>query len=446
MSELSNARVLVVGLGSSGLAATEALLAGGAVVRVSEERPDPAGAQELRSRGVEVLVGGHEPDHLEGIELVVTSPGVVERAPILTWAAERGLPIWSELELGWRLVRVPSVAVTGTNGKSTTTELIACMLRASGLRAIACGNIGYPLSSAAREEHDALAVEVSSFQLRFAPSLAPQVTALLNVAPDHLDWHGSFDAYADAKARIFAKQSGEDVHVANRDDERASVISKAAPCRLVWFGLGEPGESEIGFVGDDLVARLDGEVRLGPSPRPDPTFREDAAAAAAVALAFGVQPGAVVEGMCSMRPASHRGETVATAGDVTFVDNSKATNVHAVLATMRGRHRVVLIAGGRAKGVDLAPLRQIAPELAGVVAIGEARDELMQLFDGTTQVREAGSIEEATELAFELAPERGQVLLAPACASWDMFRDYGERGDRFAQAARTIARRMQADV
>lgn len=435
---LRGVHVLVVGLAASGLAAARALVEEGARVRVSEERSDPEGATTLQALGVEILTGGHAPEHLAGIELVVTSPGVPERAPILTWALERGIVVWSELELGARLTRAAYVAVTGTNGKSTTTEMVASMMRADGLDAIACGNIGYPLTVAARETHDALAVEASSFQLRFVDAFSPNVSVLLNLAPDHLDWHGTLDAYGDAKARIFEHQRGDDVHVANRGDESAAAISRRATCRLVWFGLEEPGEGEVGYIGEELVSRLDGEMHLGRPPLDDDGFREDAAASAAAALAFGLSAEGVVEGLRRMRPLAHRGEIVARPGDVPFVDNSKATNVHATIATLRGRERVVLIAGGMAKGVDLSPLAAIGPQLAGVVAIGEAAPQISALFEGVVPVRTAASIEDAVREAYDLVPSDGTVVLAPACASWDMFTDYAERGDRFSAAARRL--------
>ncbi len=435
---LRGVHVLVVGLATSGFAAARALVEEGARVRVSEERSDPEGATMLRALGVEVLTGGHAPEHLDGIGLVVTSPGVPERAPILAWALERGIVVWSELELGARLTSAAYVAVTGTNGKSTTTEMVASMMRADGLDAIACGNIGYPLTVAARETHDALAVEASSFQLRFIDAFSPNVSVLLNVAPDHLDWHGTLDAYGDAKARIFEHQRGDDAHVANRGDERAAAISRRARCRLVWFGLEEPGEGEVGYIGDELVSRLDGEVFLGRPSLDDDGFREDAAASAAAALAFGLSAEGVAEGLRRMRPLAHRGEIVARPGDVPFVDNSKATNVHATIATLRGRERVVLIAGGIAKGVDLSPLASIGPQLAGVVAIGESAPQITALFEGVVPVRTAASIEDAVRDAYDLVPPDGTVVLAPACASWDMFTDYAERGDRFSAAARRL--------
>ncbi|HET7870183.1 MAG TPA: UDP-N-acetylmuramoyl-L-alanine--D-glutamate ligase [Actinomycetota bacterium] len=435
-------RVLVVGLGVAGRAAARVLAEEGAKVRVTEARAKDADAGEIRELGAEVLTGGHEPWHLDGVTAVVASPGVPEGAPILRWAADRGVAIWSELDVGARLCHVPFVAVTGTNGKSTTTMMVAAMMQAAGLDATACGNIGHAFSLAAREGHAALAVEASSFQLRFHHWLHPRVSVLLNVAQDHVDWHGSFERYAEAKARVYERQNENDVHVGNADDDRGRQISAGAPCRVVWFRMGPPGDGEVGFVGRELVARMDGEAALGTPVSKAFGFRADAAAAAAAALSFGLPPGPVAEGLRRTRPLPHRGEEVARVGSVTFLDDSKATNVHAALHALSGRHDVVLIAGGVAKGVDLSPLAEAAPALAGVVAVGEAAPEIAMLFDSRVAVSKAGSIEEAVREAFELAPQRGTVLLAPACASWDMFRDYAERGDRFARAARGLAREM----
>jgi UDP-N-acetylmuramoylalanine--D-glutamate ligase len=435
-------RVLVVGLGVAGRAAARVLVEEGAEVRVTEERAEAVRAREIRELGVEVLTGGHEPWHLDGVTAVVASPGVAERAPILRWAAERGVAIWSELDVGARLCHVPFVAVTGTNGKSTTTMMVAAMMQAAGLDAAACGNIGHAFSLAAREGHAALAVEASSFQLRFHHWLHPHVSVLLNVAQDHVDWHGSFERYAEAKARVYAHQNENDVHVGNADDDRGREISIGAPCPVVWFRMGPPGDGEVGFVERELVARVDGEARLGTPVSDAVGFRADAAAAAAAALSFGLPPGAVAEGLRRTVPLPHRGEEVARVGSVTFLDDSKATNVHAALHALSGRHDVVLIAGGVAKGVDLSPLADAAPALSAVVAIGEAAPEIAALFESKVAVSKAGSIEEAVREGFELAPRGGTVLLAPACASWDMFRDYAERGERFARAAQRLAEEM----
>jgi UDP-N-acetylmuramoylalanine--D-glutamate ligase len=433
-------RVVVVGAGVAGTGAARVLAAEGAHVLVTEARPaaEIATAAELGGMGVEVRSGGHDRDHLDGATLVVTGPGVPPDAEILRWARAAGLPMWGEMELGARLARAPYLAVTGTNGKTTVTAMIEACLRTGGHDALACGNIGLPFPEAARQDRDVLVVEVSSFQLALQESFHPTISILLNVAPDHLDWHGSFDAYVAAKGRIHALQRGTDVHIGNRDDPVGSTISSAAACVQRWFRLGAPIEGEVGYVDDELVARLDGEHRLGRIDAGSAGYREDAAAAAAVALTYGVDAAAIAAALASFRPAPHRGEVVATVEGVRFVDNSKATNVHAAAAAIDAAGPAVLIAGGRAKGVDLSPLRDHAGALRAVIAIGESAPDVVRVFDGAVPVSTARSIEEAVRDAFAASAPGDAVLLAPACASWDQFHSYAERGDRFAAAARSL--------
>jgi len=428
---------IVIGAGIAGSAAARVLAAEGATVLVSEAGGAGRAAQDLGALGVEVLDGGHVPEHLDGATLVVPSPGVPPHAEILRWARERGVPVFGEMELGARIATAPYLAVTGTNGKTTTTQMLTACLQADGTDAVACGNIGRPFAAAARESHDALVVEVSSFQLETQTSFHPRVSVLLNLAPDHLDWHGTFEAYAAAKARIFANQADGDVHVGNRDDEAAAGLSRSARCPVRWFTTGEPDGQEAGFRGGRLVAGWSG-ADLGSVTPDTPAMRADAAASATAAHAFDVTDEAIARGLDGFVPAAHRGEVVADVEGVRFVDNSKATNPHATVAAVGDAEGVVLIAGGDAKGVDLSPLAEIADRLAGVVAIGAAAGQVRSAFEGRVPVRDAGSIEEAARIAFESARPGGTVLLAPACASWDMFRDYTERGDRFAAAARAL--------
>jgi UDP-N-acetylmuramoylalanine--D-glutamate ligase len=430
---------VVIGAGIAGSAAARVLAAEGATVRVSEAGSAGRAAEDLGALGVEVLDGGHVPEHLDGATLVVPSPGVPPHAEILRWTRERALPVLGEMELGARIATAPYLAVTGTNGKTTTTQMLTACVQASGLDAVACGNIGRPFPAAAREPHDVMVVEVSSFQLETQTSFHPRVSALLNLAHDHLDWHGTFEAYAAAKGRVFANQGPGDVHVGNRDDEGAAGLSRSARCEVRWFTTGEPSGEEAGFRGDRLIAGWSGAY-LGSVSPDTPAMRADAAASAAVAHAFGVADDAIARGLDRFAPAAHRGELVAVVEGVRFVDNSKATNPHAAVAAIGDAEGVVLIAGGDAKGVDLAPLAAIADRLTGVVAIGAARNQIRSVFEGRVAVRNAGSIEDAARIAFEMAPTGGTVLLAPACASWDMFRDYAERGDRFAAAARALER------
>jgi UDP-N-acetylmuramoylalanine--D-glutamate ligase len=441
IDEVRGRQVVVIGLAGSGVAAAKVLADEGARVRVTErrdraevERP----AAEVETAGAEVLAGGHEPEHLQGADLVITSPGVPETAPVLRWARERRIPVWSELELGARVARCPYVAVTGTNGKTTTTEMVAAAMTRTGLDALACGNVGYPFSLAAAEGHEALAVEASSFQLRFHRSFHPRVSVLLNLAPDHLDWHGSLEAYRDAKKRVYALQGEGDTHVGNRDDPHAAAVSRDAPCRQTWFTLGPPRPGEAGYEGDELVVRVDGGRSLGKPASTAPSHRADAAAAAAASLAFGLDLEHAGRALASFAPLPHRGAVVAEVGKVRFVDDSKATNPHAALAAVRGMGDVVLVAGGRSKGIDLSPMAEVIPQLAGAVLLGEAASELAEVFGDRVPVRRVTSIEEAVREAHALAPRGGAVVLAPACASQDMFRDYRERGERFAAAARSL--------
>ena len=442
MNGLRGKRVTVVGLGSSGLAATRVLADEGARVRVSERRgiEELGGSAEAAEQsGAEVLSGGHAPEHLDGAELVVLSPGVPEGSEVVSWASARGLPIWSELELGARLARCPYVAITGTNGKTTTTRVVAEAMSRAGLDAIACGNVGYPFSLAAAEGHDALAVEASSFQLRFHETFHPKVSALLNLAEDHTDWHGSPEAYALAKRRIFLRQQGDDVHVGNRDEPRSAAVSSEAPCRVAWFSTGPPDDGEAGYEGEDLVWRDAGRTRsLGRPLAEGLPHRANAAAAAAVAISFGVDPEAVGAAVRETPPPAHRGEVVATVGGVDYVDDSKATNPHAALATIAGFTEAILVCGGRSKGVDLSPMAGAIPHIAGAVVLGEASEELERLFQDRVPVRRASSIEQAVQLASAMAMPGRSVVLAPGCSSWDMFRDYAERGERFALAARAL--------
>jgi UDP-N-acetylmuramoylalanine--D-glutamate ligase len=442
-------RAVVVGLGASGLAAARVLAEEGAAVLVTERRAaSTLGRVEevegLHALGVRIVAHGHRVEHLEDATLVVASPGVAEHAPVMRWAEARGIPVWSELELGAQLCAVPYVAITGTNGKTTTTEMIAAAFREAGVASAPCGNIGYQFSLAVREEYEALVVEASSFQLRYHRSFRPRVSVLLNLSPDHLDWHGSFDAYAAAKARIFELQGEGDVHVGSRDDPVAADVSSRAPCPTVWFTAGRPADGEVGYEDGELVSRLEGSaVLLGRPASHHAGFQADAAAAGAAALAFGLPPEAVAAGIASVGPLPHRGEVVARVRNVRFVDDSKATNPHAAVAALAGMHDAVLVAGGQAKGVDLSPLAALTPSLAGVVVLGEAAPQIAALFEGRLPVRRARSIEEAARMGLELAPAGGTVILAPACASLDMFADYRERGERFAAAAVGLAEEVR---
>jgi UDP-N-acetylmuramoylalanine--D-glutamate ligase len=436
-------RALVVGLGRSGLAAAEVLVASGVSVLVVDDRAQHPGADAARSLGAEVVLDRPAAELVGGVDLVVPSPGVPERAPVLVQAAMSGVPVWSEPELGYRLHPRRLLAVTGTNGKTSTVELLTAMLDAAGWDAVACGNIGTPFTTAAAAAGpDAVLVaELSSFQLRFAGHLRPEVGVLLNLAADHLDWHGDLDAYADAKGRLWEAQGAGDWAVANLDDPVTIALrDRLAPGGRAAFSASRVPEGVGVGVGDGrLVAATpaaEGPILdLDELPLQAPHHVANVAAAASAALLAGVPRAAVAEATRRFRPGRHRLELVADAGGVRWVNDSKATNVHAAAAALGSAGSILWLAGGLAKGVELAAL---APSLGAVrtaVLFGTAAGELAAVCAGAgVPSRTVTTLEEAVEVAAGLAEAGDTVLLAPACASFDQFRDYADRGDRFAAA------------
>ena len=433
--------ILVVGLGVTGEAVARRLASDGSVT-VVDDRPDSpafAGrAAALQALGVTVI-GAPSPVQLDELvaaaDLVVPSPGVPEAHPVYGLATGHAVPIYSEVELAGVAAAargLPLVAVTGTNGKTTVTTLIAEMFTAGGRRALAAGNIGRPLLDAVHDDVDVVVAEVSSFQLRFTATFQPRVAVLLNVAEDHLDWHPSFKEYVAAKARIFANQAGDDLLVFNADDEAVADVARAAPARSVAFtSTSTPGAWRVQ---DSRLVRPGGEplMDVADLARQGPHDLANALASAAAATDLGVPDDAVTAVLASFSGLPHRVTPVGQSGGVTFVDDSKATNPHAALAALAGFDSVVLLAGGRNKGLDLGVLRQEAGRIRAVVAIGEAAGEIEACFAGLRPVRRAGSMAEAVRLGSELAEPGDTVLLSPACASFDWYSGYAARGDDFA--------------
>ena len=440
MTEFANRRAIVVGLGISGFAAARALLAAGAQVRVTESSTGPEikeRAAVLINEGVEVESGGHDLSALLG-DFAVVSPGIPPYAPVIRALEAAGVRIISEVELAYRFAGCDFLAVTGTNGKTTTTSLLAQILEEGGIRAAAAGNIGSPLIDAVRSmgPGDAIALEVSSFQLDKIERFRPKVAVLLNVAEDHTDWHGSFDAYASAKARILMNQTAGDVFVVNADDRVAMEIARDAKGRVVPFSATRLPDEGIGVDGRNLVYRGRRVLSVDEVPLPGVAGLEDVAAAAAAALEYGVEPGAVVRAAKGFRPLHHRLEIVAEAGGITYINDSKATNPHATLTAVRSLTDVVLIAGGRSKGIDLSPLADTVPPVVAVVALGEAAAELDEIFAPLVPVARVKTMTEAVEAARTYAKRAGSVLLSPGCASLDMFKNYAQRGEAFERAVR----------
>ena len=428
--------MLVLGAAVSGAAAARLAKRKGHAVTVFDQRP--GAGNSLLAEGIGVVSGRWDPDLLAGIELVVASPGVPLRAAPITDAREAGVPVWSEIEFAWRHLDVPVMAVTGTNGKTTVTEAATAMLASSGLAVAAVGNIGTALSSVVDEPYDLLVTEVSSFQLELTEKFHPQTAVLTNLAPDHLDWHPSFAAYAAAKARIFANQDRGDLLVFDSDDAGAREIVAGAPSRKHPVSGWRRPEGGSGPEGEWL--HLPGtEVELSSLPSTDPIILVDLAAAGVAALDRGARPEAVVEICRRFRPGANRRQLVGEVDRIAFVNDSKATNPHAALASIRSFPSVVLIAGGLAKGLDVSPLAT-AENVRMLVAIGEAAPTLLAAApEGRATV--AASMVEAVEMAFGAARSGDTVLLAPGCASFDMFESYADRGAAFAAAVKAVLER-----
>ncbi len=421
-------RVLVLGAGVAGLAAARLADGLGMTSTVYDRSP----SEQALLEGHSIASGSWDPLLLQGVDLVVTSPGFSERSAPIVDTLESGVAIWSEIEFAARHLDVPLAAVTGTNGKTTVTEATAAMLDASGLDAPATGNIGSPLSDYVNNTHDCLVVEVSSFQLRFTEDFHPVAAAITNVAVDHLDWHGSAYAYRQAKARIYANQTSADLLVFDADDEGAADLAADAPSqKLPVSGLGFP-EGGAGVVDGTLVV---GEVSIDIADltSDDPTHIVNLACAAALAQRLGATERGVVQGAAGYRPGAHRRSLVLESGGVRWVDDSKATNPHAAVASVRAHGPVVLIAGGQSKGLDLAPLVN-EPNVRMLIGIGEAGPDLASAAGSRGRV--AGTIEIAVDMAVQAAESGDTILLAPGCASFDQFDSYAERGDRFSELAR----------
>ncbi|MBA2415487.1 MAG: UDP-N-acetylmuramoyl-L-alanine--D-glutamate ligase [Geodermatophilaceae bacterium] len=441
--------VLVAGAAVAGAAVARVLLAGGAQVLVADQRESERTA-ELEALGARFV--GMPSSVPRGVDMVVVSPGWRPTHPLLAAAAAAGLEVIGEVEFAWRLrdPAVPWLAVTGTNGKTTTVLMLESILRAAGLRTVAAGNVGLPLAEVVGKQYDVLAVELGSPQLHATPSLRPLAGTVLNLAPDHIDWHGSFAAYAAAKGRVYA---GNVAAVVNADDEW-SVRLAAGSERIVGFTLSEPPPGGLGVVDGVLVDRAFGTdvalVAAADIPVPGSHNVANALAAAALARAYGVTPAAVSAGLRDFRPAPHRNALVSTVDGVAYVDDSKATNPHAAAASLSAYGRVVWIAGGLLKGVAVDDfVASVSGRLAAVVLLGADRHLLAEALARhapdvpVTEVTRTdnGAMDEVVARAAGLASPGQTVLLAPAAASWDMFGDYSERGRAFATAVAKLADR-----
>jgi UDP-N-acetylmuramoylalanine--D-glutamate ligase len=444
-------RVTVAGAARSGIAASQLLIRRGARVVLSEAREGFREADALARMGVELELGGHKAETFARADLVVLSPGVPADQPAVQAARQRGVDVIGELELASRFARGRIVAITGTKGKSTTTELTGRMLEASGHIVTIGGNIGKPFSAQVDESTaDTLhVVEASSFQLEQIESFHPWIAVMLNFSPDHLDRHPSVDAYAAAKARIFENQQAGDWAVVNGDDPFVVECAKGSRAALRLFArktsIAEGTAIEGGWIVSRQPSRTERLVPLDAIHLLGPHLVDDVMAAATVAEIAGGAPAAMTAAVEAFGGLEHAMELVETIGGVRFVNDSKATNVDAALHSIESFDSgVVAIMGGRFKGGDLRLLREpLARRAKAVVAIGESRALFRDAFAGAVPVNEAASLEEAVDMAFDRAKPSGVVLLAPACASFDMFSDYAARGRAFKDAVQELGTRNE---
>jgi UDP-N-acetylmuramoylalanine--D-glutamate ligase len=464
-------RAVVAGMGVSGFAAADNLTHLGAQVTALDE--SDAGdrgekATLLEILGATVRLGAGSTATLpEDVDVLVTSPGWRPDAPLLAQAVARGVPVWGEVELAWRLRdpenAAPWLAVTGTNGKTTTVQMLDSILRAAGLRSVACGNVGLPLVEAVMDPtpYDVLAVELSSFQLHYTDSMRCESAAVLNVAEDHLDWYSSMEDYAADKGRIY--ENVERACVYNAADPATERLVREADvvegARAVGFTLGIPEVGMVGLVEDVLADRAFIEQRqdnaaelctVADLASPAPHFVANALAAAALARAHGVPAVAVRDGLRAFAPDGHRIAEVAVVASVTYVDDSKATNPHAAKSSLLAYDSVVWVAGGLAKGASFDELVTAARDrLRGVVLMGRDREVIaaalgrhaadvpvIEVADGETS-----AMDRVVQAAAALAQPGDTVLLAPGCASMDMFANYGARGDAFVESVNRLGGR-----
>lgn len=452
--DLAGKKVLVVGLARTGIATALFCAERGARVTATESRREPEiaeAAAKLRAAGVALELGGHRAQTFAEQDLIVPSPGVPPTMGALAAARAIGVPVWSEIELAWRFLRGRLICITGSNGKTTTTSLIGHILETARLPVQVAGNIGTPLISRVDLSSDAsfTVVEASSFQLESISAFRPDIAVLLNITPDHLDRHGSMEAYGRAKARMFENQTEEDAAVINADDAVAPQYAPNGP-EVYWFSRTKHVASGCYLRGEEIVFRHDG-VESVLLERKVVGLRgshniENVLAAAAAARLAGVEPAAIAEGVRTFAGVEHRIEYVATVSGVEYFNDSKATNVDATLKALDAfSGNVLLILGGKDKGSDFGILRPALRSHARLaLLIGSAADKIDAQLAGVIPVERAETMDRAVEIAARRARPGDIVLLAPACASFDQFENYEQRGRVFKQLVRELEKQHAA--
>jgi UDP-N-acetylmuramoylalanine--D-glutamate ligase len=454
--DLAGKRVLVVGLARTGVAVSLFAVEHGATVRAPDEKPESAIAEvasKLRAAGVKLAVGSHTPAIFLEQDLIVLSPGVPANLPALELARSRKVPVWSEIELAWRFLRGKLVAITGSNGKTTTTSLVAHILKTAGITTLVGGNIGEPMLSLAESSTDSsvTVAEVSSFQLETIEAFRPEVGVLLNLTPDHLDRHASFDEYAAAKMRMFENQLDRDAAVLNADDPEVTRRMPSGP-RIFWFSR-QKRVAEGAFLRDDQIIFRVGGAEIPLARRDDISLRgehnvENVLAACAAAYLAGADPAAIASGVKTFQGVEHRLEFVAEIGGVKFYNDSKATNVDAALKAIESfPGPLIVILGGKDKGSPYTALQSPLRARARLaILIGAASEKIASDLGDAIPVESANTIDRAVQVAVEHARPGDVVLLAPACASFDQFENYEDRGRVFKQLVAKLENRSAAGV
>lgn len=455
--ELKNKRVLVVGLGRSGVAAAFFLQDHGARVSVSDTKSEAQLQNEislLLDRGISIETGRHNERTFRDQDLIVVSPGVPSDQPQLQHARALGIPVIGEVELAFRFLQGKIIAITGSNGKTTTTTLVGEILSKSGRKTLVGGNIGTPvISLAGKSSPDHfLVLEISSFQLETIQQFRPWIAAILNITPDHLDRHRTFQAYVDAKARIFENQTPDDFAVLNADDPTLGGLKDKMKAALCWFSRKQPVENGAYLERDQIVFRASG--RVSPIlPLTDIQLKgahnlENVLAAVTVTMLAGCEPGQVRRAVAEFGGVEHRLEPVATIHGVAYYNDSKATNVDATIKALESfPGNIHIILGGKDKGSDYTVLVPLLRERAkGVYLIGAAAEKIASQIQGATRIIHSGTIDRAVRQASDAAISGDIVLLAPACASFDQFENYEQRGRTFKELVQALAAKSTQPV
>lgn len=452
--ELSGKRVLVVGLARTGLVTALFSAGYGATVTATDERPETElaeTAEKLRAAGVRLELGSHVEASFLDQDLIVVSPGVPAKLPALQAARKKHIPVWSEIELAWRFLRGKLIAITGSNGKTTTTALVAHILKASNIPTLVGGNIGTPLLALVETSTDptVTVAEISSFQLETVEAFRPEIGVLLNLTPDHLDRHGTFEEYARAKMRMFENQLERDIAVLNADDPEITKRMPAKP-HIFWFSRLKRVANGAFLRDNEIIFRNEGSetvlARRDQTPLRGDHNVENVLAACAAAYLAGATPEAIAGGVKSFRGVEHRLEFVAEISGVQFYNDSKATNVDAAMKALQAfPGPLLVILGGKDKGSPYTPLRDLLHERARMaLLIGESAEKIAANLQGSVEISHARTLERAVQMAIERAQPGDIVLLAPACSSFDQFENYEQRGRAFKELVGRRAGKSEA--